>query len=131
MMEVGVVIDKKGEPIHWHLPTDRTGGALPETYGEKSLWAIIWENRERLGGIAHSHPGSGMPGPSYEDVTTFAALESALGVRLRWWITSETDMVVARWVGPHRLSYMARALDFDPEPEWANELRRQSGQPSK
>jgi hypothetical protein len=123
MMEVGVVIDQNNEPIFWHLPEHRTGGSLPDS---GALWRVLWENRKVLSGFAHSHPGSGVPGPSYTDVTTFAAVEVALGVRLNWWITSETHLIVARWAGPDRLQYEGALLS--EEPPWANELREKSGQ---
>ena len=42
-----------------------------------------------LAGVAHSHPGGGIPTPSWEDLTTFAAVEDGLGQRLVWWIVSE------------------------------------------
>lgn len=126
MMEVGVVLDQNNEPLFWHLPENRTGGALPDSRG---LWEVFWENRDVISGFAHSHPGSGVPGPSYEDVTTFAAVEAALGVRLYWWITSETHIIVARQTGPNRLHYEGSPLS--EEPSWANELRVKSGQQAK
>ena len=97
-IEAGVVIDLKGEPIFWHLPEERTGGSLPDS---RKLWDVIWENRENLMGFAHSHPGWGMPGPSWTDVTTFSAVEKALDKRLDWWITSSDRIIVARWSGPN------------------------------
>ena len=79
-----------------------------------------------ISGVAHSHPGGGVPGPSYTDVTTFAAVEAALGVKLNWWITSETHLIVATWAGPDRLSYTGKLIE--DQPSWANELREKSGQ---
>lgn len=118
MREAGVVIDLEGNPFHWHLPKNRTTVALPDS---RDLWDVIWENRARLQGIAHSHPGSGVPGPSYEDVTTFAAIELALGRRLEWWITSSDRLVVIRWTGPDKLSYTASPVYEDPT--WVAQLR--------
>lgn len=93
-MEAGVVIGVDGEPIHWHVPPDRSVGALPDS---RPLWDVLWEHREDLLGFAHSHPGGGMPGPSYTDVTTFRAIEKALGRRLLWWITSSEGLVICQW----------------------------------
>jgi len=119
MKEAGVVIDLQGQPVFWHAPEDRDTGAIPDS---RTLWDVLWENRKTIAGFAHSHPGGGVPGPSHTDVTTFAAIEAGLGKRLDWWITSEDAMVVARWVGPGRLTYAPMILP-KPEPPWAAHLR--------
>jgi hypothetical protein len=93
MMEAGVVIDDQREPIYWHVPPGRTGGSLPDS---RDLWSVLWENRATLLGFAHSHPGHGVPGPSSTDVSTFVAVEKALGRPLLWWIVSEDHVVVCR-----------------------------------
>ena len=123
MIEAGVVIADALQPVFWHLPAGRTGGALPD---DRNLWDVMWDlfQKHRLIGFAHSHPGSGVPGPSYTDVTTFAAIEAALGKRIWWWITSDTHMVELKWAGPDKLSY--RATVVTEEPPWAAELRRLS-----
>jgi hypothetical protein len=120
-MEAGVVIGANGEPLFWHVPEDRTSGSLPDS---RQLWDVLWDNRTTIQGFAHSHPGSGIPGPSYTDVTTFAAIESALGHRLAWWIASDTHVVIAGWHGPDKLTYGIVRLDH--EPSWVAELRRRS-----
>lgn len=130
MMEAGVLLDLWGQPIHWHEPPERSGGSLPDS---RDLWDIIWENRKILAGFAHSHPGSGYPSPSYTDVTTFAAVEAALGRRLEWWICTSDSLALYRWAGPDRLTYGADGLlqSNDPDwaawPDWIRELRRLSG----
>ena len=121
MIEAGVVIRMDGRPLHWHLPQGRTGGSLPDS---RTLWDILWDNRDTLLGFAHSHPGSGVPGPSQTDVTTFAAVEAALGHRLDWWITSSDKLIILRWTGPGRHDY--GALPVWREPVWVKELRRLS-----
>lgn len=121
MMEVGAVVDRQGNVIFWHMPPDRQTCALPDSRG---LWEVLLENKDVIQGVAHSHPGSGTPGPSHTDVTTFAALEAGLGRRLDWWITSANAMVVCRWVGPGRLSYAPIVLTV--EPLWADRLRELS-----
>lgn len=121
MRETGVVVDKNGQPIFWHIPGDRTTVALPDN---RTLWDVLWDNRLIVQGVAHTHPGSGVPGPSFTDVTTFAAIESSLGRRLDWWIASDDNIIVARWVGPDRLSYRGESLKT--EPMWLAELRRLS-----
>lgn len=123
MIEAGVVVDKRGQPLHWHLPEGRSAGSLPDS---QTLWQVLWDafKADTLLGFAHSHPGTGVPGPSYSDVTTFAAVEAALGRRLDWWITSSDHMVVIRWGGPDKISY--RSTIVTEEPVWLIELRRLS-----
>jgi len=122
MIEAGVVIDKNEQPLFWHLPEGRSAGSLPDS---RTLWQVLWDafKADTLLGFAHSHPGTGVPGPSYSDVTTFAAIESALG-RLDWWIISEDHVVLLRWAGPDKLSY--RTTIVSEAPSWVAELRRLS-----
>ena len=121
MIEAGVVVDKEGFPMHWHLPPGRTAGSIPDT---RSLWDQIWENRSQVLGFAHSHPGGGIPEPSWTDLTTFAAIEAALGRRLMWWITSSDHVIRAEWCGPEKTDYGFWTTVY--EPVWAQELRRLS-----
>jgi hypothetical protein len=125
MIEVGAVIKKNGEVLHWHQPEGRTGGSIPDT---RSLWDVLWENRDIVMGFAHSHPGSGIPLPSHTDVTTFAAIEAALGRRLFWWITSSTDAIACQWYGPGRHDYVSNTVGIatDNERAWIAELRTRS-----
>lgn len=122
MREAAVVINTAGEAIHWHLPVDRTAVAIPD---QRSLWEVLWAHREDVLGVAHTHPGAGIPGPSYEDVTTFAPIEAGLGRRLNWWIATSDKLVLIRWSGPDRLSYQDRQL-VHVEPPWLERLRRES-----
>jgi len=125
MNEAGAVISREGLVLFWHLPEGRTAGSLPDS---RTLWQVIWETfkNDTLCGFAHSHPGSGIPGPSYSDVTTFAAVEAALGKRLDWWITSSDRVILLRWSGPDKISYCATIVD--EAPSWVNELRLLSQQ---
>lgn len=119
--EAAVVLDKRGVPIYWHTPPDRTGGALPDSH---KLWEFIWEWRDVVWGVAHTHPGSGRPGPSHEDVTTFSAIELALGRRLLWWIASSDSMVCVSYHGPEKYKYTVAFLEsYRP---WVHHLRRLS-----
>lgn len=112
----------RGEVIREHLPPGRSGGSLPD---DRSLWDFIWENRDGISGIAHSHPGSGTPSPSHTDVTTFAAIEAALGKRLDWWIISSDSMVLVSWKGMTNASY--KILPVRMRPPWFNRLLALSG----
>ena len=122
MLEAGVLLNRDGDALYWHLPAGRSAGALPDS---ASLWAIMWEHRDELLGFAHSHPGHGVPRPSHTDVTTFAAIEAALGRRLRWPIINWDMVVEVCWVGPGRLDYAT--VPHRAEPSWAGALRAVSG----
>lgn len=121
-MEAGVLIGLDKEPIYWHLPEDRSFAFLPDS---RKLWDIIWENRKNTLGFAHSHPGDGIPGPSYEDITTFAAVEAALGKRLIWWITSSDSLVHVIWIGPAKYRYNTYHNKYY-KPVWLQRLREES-----
>ncbi len=124
MMEAGAAVDVNGNVIFWHHPRGRTSGSLPDS---RQLWDVLWENRDRLLGFAHSHPGSGVPGPSHEDLTTFAAVEAAIGRPLVWWITSSDRMVfIRRRAGG---SYERFEVSTDLEPKWVAGLRAISLEP--
>ena len=120
MIEAGVVVTGSG-PVFWHLPLDRTGGSLPDS---RQLWDVLWDHRkEEFLGFAHSHPGSGLPGPSWTDITTFTAIELGLGRRLTWWITSSDQVIRLNWRGPHKHDYGAVLVD---QPDWTTQLREHS-----
>lgn len=87
-LESGVLVGFDNQPIYWHEPPNRTVGSLPDS---RPLWDVIWEHRKGLRGIAHSHPGSGKGRPSNEDLTTFRAIQQALGKELSWWIVTKDD----------------------------------------
>jgi hypothetical protein len=125
-MEAGVVVDVNGHVIHWHTPPGRTAGSIPDT---PDLWSVFWNHREELLGFAHSHPGAGFPGPSHTDVTTFRAVERALGRRLVWWITSENVLAVCQWTRRSRKEpgtwIPVPAADDDWQTRhWLKKLRR-------
>ncbi len=123
MMEVGMLIGSSGI-VHRHVPGDRTSGSLPDS---RELWEVIWGNRADPSlGFAHVHPGSGQPYPSHEDVTTFSAIEGALGRRLVWWIVSSDQTSAVRWVGPGKLHYSCVP---EQDPDFAPELRELSEVP--
>ena len=139
-MEVGVVVDRGGQALYWHLPPGRCHTGLPDS---RALWEVLWERRTELGGFAHSHPGRGEPCPSALDRSTFAAIEAALGRRLDWWITSEDTLGLFRFdeqLGAHAAvgfgpviggvnpsaGAIASLYAFEGEPSWLSALRRRS-----
>ena len=122
-LEALCLVDHDGNAFYWHLPPNRSAGGIPDS---KALWDVIWENRERFAGFAHSHPGRGVPQASIEDLTTFQAIEAGLGRRCKWWITSGTNLfvVMQEWhePAPIWISYAHSGSD----PSWLAELRRVS-----
>lgn len=107
-VEAGVLVDVKGRPIYWHTPAARTAVSLPDS---QVLWEAIWANREQLAGFAHTHPGAGLPSPSHEDITTFAAVDSALGKRVEWWISSADTVCLVVWTGPGKYNYSVAPIE--------------------
>ena len=83
----------------------------------RARWEAIWQRREQLVEIAHSHP----VGPlafSPEDETTMAALALALPRTPRFSIVAPAGMLVRVAGQDQRLA---------AEPPWAIDLRRASG----
>lgn len=124
-MEAGVLLDIDGHPIHWHVPGDRSSVALPDS---RVLWEIIWFNRARVGGFAHTHPGKGIPGPSYTDVTTFSAVELGLGKELIWPILTDDEAVLCRKRDGDTYSYSVMPCRINaPWVELLRKLSRKEG----
>jgi hypothetical protein len=123
-IEAGVLIDRNGRPIYWHMPKGASSVELPDS---KDLWEIIWSMRDRLLGFAHTHPGRGRPSPSDTDLTTFAAIEAGLGIRLSWWIITD-KAIELRW-DPKTKSY----VDQGPVvvTQWMSVLREASMSPEE
>jgi hypothetical protein len=106
-MESALVFNRHGCRLFWHLPADRSQGALPDS---RPLWDLLWENREQVLGVAHTHPWDGDSWFSGTDVTTFAAIEQGLGKRLIWPVLTFTDIGYFEWVGPKELDYREMIL---------------------
>ncbi|MEL6349922.1 MAG: hypothetical protein AAFV53_42865 [Myxococcota bacterium] len=121
MLESAAVIAVSGEVLYWHLPARRTVAALPDS---RTLWEILWAHRDHLAGVAHTHPGAGLPAPSWTDLTTFAACEDGLGERLIWWIATPDHLAAFTHHGPNRLDYAGRFIHSPPP--WLSLLRRHS-----
>lgn len=132
MKEIGALIGTGDRVLHWHTPPDRSESNLPDS---AELWNLLWEAHCNgiLVGFAHSHPGSNTPQPSYEDISTFAAIEAGLGRTLTWWIASaslQSIRIERHQPEPGRLHratvYQIRSLESVNEPWWMMELRRRS-----
>ena len=50
---------------------------------ERGRWEIIWQHREEITEIAHSHPGNFLDF-SHEDLTTMEAVEAGTGKVFTW-----------------------------------------------
>lgn len=118
MLETAVVVDWGHNPIYWHLPNNRSSSFIPDS---ATLWDVIWKNRSKIMGVAHSHPGEFVH-PSSEDLTTFAAVEAGLGVPLLWWITTASKFSLTTWNGSR---YQTEVIPV-AYPPWVSELRRLS-----
>jgi len=121
VIEVAVVFDTDGVPIGWHIPPNGSGVYIPDS---RSLWDILWDNRERLGGVAHTHPFYGRPGPSETDVTTFSAVERGLGKRLLWPIVTFNGVATYQW--DEEIAAYAGIIDNPLGVEHIETLRRLS-----
>jgi len=113
MKESLVVFDEVGRVIHYHLPDNRTAGAIPDS---RDLWKIMEKHVEVLGGTAHTHP-SGFNRPSHEDVTTWSATELGLAKRFLWVIATKEKTTFWRWVGPGPYDYKGNHTPL-PDMEW-------------
>jgi hypothetical protein len=111
MREVCFLVGADGQVL-WSDAGSAT--ALPDS---PARWQAIWQLRDQLVEIAHSHP-IGPLAFSTEDETTMAALTAALGRALRFTVVAPGGMVTR--VG----GLDVRAAN---EPTWAAELRRRSG----
>jgi hypothetical protein len=88
--------------------------ALPDS---RDRWEAIWQLREELAEIAHSHP-VGPAGFSAEDESTMEAIDSALGRAVRYSVVAPRAMIVRA---------DGETFPIDPEPWWAGLLRLASG----
>jgi hypothetical protein len=112
MREVCFLIGRDGAVL-WADASD-SPAALPDS---RSRWEAIWELRDDLEEIAHSHP-HGPAAFSREDETTMAALDSALGRLVRFSVVAPRVMIARDG---------DRTIAVDPEPWWAAILRLASG----
>lgn len=122
MLENAVLLDHNEEPLYWHTPEGRSSVSIPDS---RTLWDVIWQFRDEVKGLAHSHPGLGRPWPSYEDLSTFRAVEKALGQKLWWWITTRGEVAVVHTRGDDFDVWTLQsgsALTLDTP--WLRELRR-------
>ncbi len=114
MREVCFLIGRGGAILHADASDDPA--ALPDS---RARWEAIWAHRDALEIIAHSHP-LGPARFSREDLTTMAALDSALGRPVRY-------IVVAPRITIGCDGHAGETAQVSPEPWWAGLLRIASG----
>lgn len=118
--EAALVFDKEGKTMVWHIPEGSSAGSIPDS---RSLWEFLMENKDRIGGVAHTHPWEGAAWPSSTDVTTFSAIERGLGKRFVWPVVTFSEIKSFVWVGPDLYDY---GLREETPPIDANGLRERS-----
>ncbi len=122
MIELGLLIWNDGSVWIDHDAPNRTSGSIGDN---PNLWRDFWENRKIIAGHAHTHPGGGVPGPSWTDVSTYSAIELGLGKRLDWYVVNRDAIVICRWKGPGAYDYEVGRIR--EEPCWVEPLRIESG----
>jgi len=120
-IETAVVFDEEMKPIFWHTPLNRSAGHIGDSRG---LWKVLMENRDKVFGIAHSHPGGGKAAPSGIDLRTFSACDLGLGKRLIWPIISKDSVRLFTWLGPEKYSYSQ--VFYDGKLYWLDGLMQLS-----
>ena len=115
MREVFMLIGRGGALLWSDASADPT-----KLEDSQARWQAIWQHRDELEELAHSHP-IGPLAFSEEDTTTMAALEAALGKTLRFSIVAPGGMLAKQ--GDEQ-GLVAN------EPWWAALLRLASGMPA-
>lgn len=67
-------------------------GSATSIPDERERWEVIWQHRDEITEIAHSHPGEFL-GFSHEDLTTMEAVEAGTGKKFTWSIVTETRLL--------------------------------------
>jgi hypothetical protein len=116
MREVCFLIGKDSA-ILWADASD-SPSLLPDS---RARWEAIWQYRDELEAIAHSHP-AGPAAFSAEDESTMQALDSALGKVMRYIVVAPRVMIARQGTTTEQLV---------PEPWWAALMRLASGMKQK
>ena len=66
-------------------------GSATSIPDERERWETIWEHRNEITEIAHSHPGEFLDF-SHEDLTTMQAVEAGTGKAFTWSIVTKTGL---------------------------------------
>ncbi len=109
----------EGDVVLWS-DASRSPTALPDS---RARWQAIWTRRDRIVEIAHTHPLGGAAF-SAEDETTMAALDAALGRRLRYVVVTPTAMIRR---APAPCDEQPDDAVVEAEPWWTDLIRSASG----
>src|SRR5882672_5546558 len=63
-------------------------GSTTRIPDSRERWEILWEHRDEITEIAHSHPGEFLDF-SHEDLTTMEAVEAGTGITFTWSIITK------------------------------------------
>ncbi len=92
-----------------------SGTLIPDL---RERWETIWEHRNEITEIVHTHPGNFL-GFSHEDLTTMQAVEAGTGRKFAWSIVTAEGFLTRnekgdtrRDDGPWWLAFLRR-LSFD------------------
>lgn len=112
--------------LYWHVPPNRSSTLMPD---DQALWDAFWDNRTKALTFAHTHPGGGVPAPSFEDITSFSAIERGLGRSIEWVIASSNAAIWLRMVDQKPEVFY---VELGPSRhEWLTELRNKSNEPKE
>jgi len=81
------------------------------------LWHLLYKYRNGIKYIVHSHPGSGAPRPSHEDLSTFKSMGYAGFAHVEWVI------ITRDYVHSFDRDGVQIESSFPPLPKWLHELR--------
>jgi hypothetical protein len=91
-------------------------GSATRIPDERERWEIIWQHREEITEVAHSHPGDFLDF-SHEDLTTMEAVEAGTGKEFTWSIITNGGFLSRKAQQDHQR---------DDVPWWLDLMRKLS-----
>ncbi len=106
-------------------------GSTTRIPDNRERWEIIWQHRNEITEIAHSHPGEFLDF-SHEDLTTMEAVEAGTGKMFAWSIITKDGLLsrkggqdTRREVSPWWLGLMRRLSYGESRPRGTTRLRKE------
>jgi hypothetical protein len=97
----------------------------------RERWDVIWNHRNEITEIAHSHPGE-LLDFSHEDLTTMEAVEAGTGKKFVWSLITKTRFLsrtagqdVRREDSPWWLELLRTLSYGEPRPRRTTKLRKE------
>jgi hypothetical protein len=122
--EVEFALSHDHDIIGW-----RAGG-MGGTADSRSWFDVLWNNRDRLLGMAHTHPDAGHKAgvhPSSIDLNSWQSLEIGFGFRLLNYVVNRSSVCEVRLVQHvSTIKYETRLLTPDDQPWWVSLIRELS-----